>query len=160
MWTHRISLLAFGLLSPTAARAQALASPFATVSQKVDSTTITVEYYRPSARGRQIFGGIVRWGQQWTPGANWATTLEVNRPVKLEGHVLPAGKYSLWFTPVPRPQQWTVVLSRTARRFHVVRPSASDDQLRLTIACRRTSTIRQRATARAHSVICISTARS
>ena len=43
------------------AHAQALASPFGTVSQRIDSTTITVEYYRPSARGRTIFGRLVRW---------------------------------------------------------------------------------------------------
>ena len=112
------------------ARAQSLSSPFGTVSQKIDSTTITIEYYRPSARGRNIFGSLVRYGELWTPGANWATTVEVTRDVRIQGQPLPAGKYSLWFIPAAPPDSWTVVLSKTARRFHVVKPLAADDQLR------------------------------
>lgn len=116
------------------AGAQALASPFGTVSQKVDSTLLTVEYYRPSVRARRIFGGLVHWGELWTPGANWATTLEVTRDVRIEGHPLPAGKYSVWLIPAAKPDSWTVVLNRAARRFHVVRPQLSEDQLRFRVA--------------------------
>ena len=100
------------------------------VSQKIDSTTITIEYYRPSARGRNIFGSLVRYGELWTPGANWATTIETNRDVRIQGQPLPAGKYSLWLIPAAAPDSWTVVLSKAARRFHVVKPLPADDQLR------------------------------
>jgi hypothetical protein len=116
-----------------AARSQALASPFATISQKVDSTTITVEYYRPSVRGRTVFGKLVPWGTTWTPGANWATTLEVDRDVRIEGHPVPRGKYSVWMIPAAKPDPWTVVLNRSARRFHVVKPDAKDDALRFRV---------------------------
>lgn len=129
-----LTLPAIALLSSATAHAQSLASPFGTVSQRVDSTTITVEYYRPSARGRTIFGRVVRWGELWTPGANWATTLEVNRDVLIEGRALPIGKYSVWMIPAMQPDSWTVVLSRAARRFHVVRPVPADDQLRFRVA--------------------------
>jgi hypothetical protein len=115
------------------ANAQALASPFSTISQKIDSTTITVEYYRPSVRGREVFGRLVRWGQVWTPGANWATTFEVDRDVKVEGKSLPRGKYSVWMIPAAQPQPWTVVFNRSARRFHVVKPDSTEDQLRVHI---------------------------
>jgi hypothetical protein len=132
-----IALGAIALLPATfpsgTARAQSIASPFGTVSQRVDSTTITVEYYRPSARGRIIFGGVVRWGEVWTPGANWATTLDVNRDVRIEGQLLPRGKYSVWMIPVAKPDSWTVILSRAARRFHVVRPIPSDEELRFRV---------------------------
>jgi len=127
------SLAAIAFLSSATARAQSLASPFGTVSQTVDSTTMSVEYYRPSARGRTVFGGLVRWGVLWTPGANWATTLEVNRDVRIEGRTLPRGKYSLWLIPSQSPDAWTVVLSRAARRFHVQRPEPKNDQLRFTV---------------------------
>ena len=119
---------------PARIGAQSLASPFSTVSQTVDSTTINVEYYRPSTRGRRIFGGLIHWRELWTPGANWATTLEVNRPVRLEGHTLSAGKYSLWFIPAAPPEPWIIVLNRAARRFHVQPADARDDQLRFTVA--------------------------
>jgi hypothetical protein len=112
------------------ARAQQLASPFGTVSQRIDSTTMTMEYYRPSARGRAIFGRLVRWGEMWTPGANWATTLEVNRDVRIEGQLLPGGKYSVWV--IPGPDSWIVTLSRAARRFHTQR-AVQEEQLRVTV---------------------------
>jgi hypothetical protein len=127
-------LIALASLLPATSRAQSLASPFGTVSQRVDSTTITIEYYRPSVRGRRVFGGLVRWRDLWTPGANWATTLEVNRAVRIEGHELPAGKYSLWFIPAPAPEPWTIVVNRAARRFHVARADPNDDQLRFKVA--------------------------
>jgi hypothetical protein len=136
--THRLAALTAAALlavaSGGAAGAQSLASPLGTVSQKVDSTTITVEYYRPSVRGRRIFGGLLGWGEMWTPGANWATTLEVTRDVRIEGQPLPRGKYSVWLIPAAKPDSWTVVLSRAARRFHVMRPQPSEDQLRIRVA--------------------------
>lgn len=116
------------------ANAQALASPLGTVSQKVDSTTITVEYYRPSVRGRTIFGRLIAWGAVWTPGANWATTLDVDRDVRIEGQPLPRGRYSVWMIPAMKPDPWTVVLSRSARRFHVVHPDPKDEALRFRVS--------------------------
>lgn len=127
-------LLLLPLLAPGSTKGQSLASPFGTVSQRIDSTIITVEYYRPSVRGRAIFGRLVKWGEVWTPGANWATTLELNRDLQIEGQPLPSGKYSVWMIPAQKPDSWTVVLSRAARRFHLMRPDRKDDQLRFKVA--------------------------
>ena len=135
-----VSVLLLSALCPGAvARSQGLASPFATISQKIDSTTITVEYYRPSVRGRTIFGRLVPWGTTWTPGANWATTLEVDRDVRIDGHPVQRGKYSVWMIPAAKPDPWTVVLNRSARRFHVVRPDAKDDELRFRVPAESSS---------------------
>ncbi len=102
------------------------------VSQTVAGTTIAVEYYRPVARGRgNLFGGVVQWGENWTPGANWATTVEVDHDVRVEGQPLPKGKYGLWI--VVRPDTWTVSFHRRARRFHTDRPDSTDEALRLTV---------------------------
>jgi len=129
-----VVLLLLPVVAPRSTWAQFRASPFGTVSQRIDSTIITVEYYRPSVRGRAIFGRLVKWGEVWTPGANWATTLELNREVRIEGQPLPSGKYSVWLIPAQKPDSWTVVLNRTARRFHVMRPDPKDDQLRFKVA--------------------------
>jgi hypothetical protein len=110
------------------AGAQGRLSEKALVSQTVGSTTITVEYYRPVARGRtDLIPGVVHWGDWWTPGANWATTIEVDRDVKVEGQSLPKGKYSLW--TIPRADAWTIDFHRSARRFHLSHPDSSDRQL-------------------------------
>jgi len=58
----------------------------------------------------------VHWGDLWTPGANWATTLEVDRDIKLNGHAVPAGKYSAWMRV--QPEEWTVFLNGEARMYH------------------------------------------
>jgi hypothetical protein len=113
------------------AAAQGRLSEKGAVSQTVGNTTVTVEYYRPVARGRDsVFGRIVRWGEHWTPGANWASTFETSRDLRVEGKLLPRGKYSIW--TVVRPDTWSVAFHRTARRFHLALPDASDRALEVT----------------------------
>jgi hypothetical protein len=111
--------------------AQVFASEHGVAAQTVNGTTFTVEYYRPAARGRELFGKLVRWGREWTPGANWATTLEVDHDIRVEGQPLPKGKYSVW--AVPQPDAWTLILSRKARAFHTLRPGPEDEQLRVAV---------------------------
>ena len=117
--------------------AQGRLSEHAVAAQTVAGTTITVEYYRPVARGRDsLFGRVVTWGEHWTPGANWATTIDVDHDVRLDGRRLPKGKYALW--TVVRPDSWSVELHRTSRKFHVPPPSDStDEQLRFTVPTQR-----------------------
>ena len=57
------------------------ASQHGTVSQTVNETTISVDYDRPVARGRELYGGIIDWDVVWTPGANRATWIEFSTPV-------------------------------------------------------------------------------
>ncbi len=79
--TLLVLLSALTLLPPRDASAQIRASELQTIAQVVDGTRITVEYSRPRLRGRTaIFGTkAVKWDEVWTPGANWATTLERKR---------------------------------------------------------------------------------
>jgi hypothetical protein len=107
---------------------QVEASERGSVSQTVDGTVIEVSYGRPRLRGRVPFGGgsvgVVHWGEVWTPGANWATTLQVSKGVKLEGRDVAAGTYSVWF--VPTQHKWTVYLHPQAHRHHTDRPRPAD----------------------------------
>jgi hypothetical protein len=124
-----VALLAAG---SRAAAAQIRASEPALVSQTIDGAAITIEYYRPMAKGRTLFGerGVVKWGEVWTPGANWATTLEAGRDVHIDGQRLPKGKYSVWL--VPRDTgEWTLVLDARARRYHTNRPRPDSAVLRV-----------------------------
>lgn len=122
-------------LAPVPAAAQLrMRSEPAMLSQTVDGTTLKIEYHRPVARGRDsLFGGLVKWDQPWTPGANWATTFEVDRAVHLNGHAVPKGKYSVWM--VPREQgEWTVFLSSKERLFHTQKPKdESNDVVRFAV---------------------------
>ena len=112
--------------------AQVKPSEYASVSQTVDGTVITVDYSRPQVRGRRdVFGKIVPAGDVWTPGANWATTLEVSKPIRLQDRELAAGKYSMWM--VTGPGDWTVYLHRNPRLFHTNPPKVGDMLLSFTI---------------------------
>ena len=114
---------------PSLASAQMRASERAAASQTIDGTVITVDYSRPQVRGRDsLFGGVVHWGEVWTPGANFATTLEVNRPLKIDGHPLAPGKYSLWL--VVQPGDWTMVIDPRPHLYHIPFPDSTADQIR------------------------------
>src|SRR5215218_4666570 len=79
------------------------------VSQTVASTTLTVDYNRPVARGRDLFGALVPYGRVWCPGADNCTTLEISTDIKIEGKDLPAGKYSVW--AIPGAEKWTIIIN-------------------------------------------------
>jgi hypothetical protein len=85
------------------------ASQHGSVAQTVNRTVITLEYDRPVARGRELFGGIVDWDAIWTPGANVATWIEFSESVTFEGHDLEAGRYAIWMVPHSH-EPWEVVV--------------------------------------------------
>ena len=60
-------------------------SPFSKISQQVGLTDITLEYSRPSAKGRVVFGALVPYNKVWRTGANAATKLHLKKLLKLEG---------------------------------------------------------------------------
>lgn len=79
------------------------------VEQIVGLTEIEVDYSRPSARDRKIFGELVPYDQVWRTGANKCTTIEIDGPVMIEGQLLKPGKYSL-FT-IPGMEAWRVIFN-------------------------------------------------
>ena len=85
-------------------------SQHGTVSQRIADTTITLAYNRPVARGRELFGALVPYGKIWCPCADDATTIELSAAVKIDGHELAAGKYSVW--TLPNDGKWTVIFNR------------------------------------------------
>lgn len=129
---YLLALIALCVAVPGCARSQVMASEHGMVSQRVDGTTITIQYYRPERRGRDnLIGGVVKWGSTWTPGANWATTIDVDHDVTIEGHALAKGTYSIWM--IPQPNEWTVILSSAWKRFHVQGPDPSAREVRFTV---------------------------
>ncbi|PYO37014.1 MAG: hypothetical protein DMD37_07235 [Gemmatimonadetes bacterium] len=107
-------------------------SQHGSVSQRVGLTDIAIAYNRPVARGRALFGSLVPWGRVWHPGADSATTISVSRDVQIEGHDLPAGRYTLW--TIPTPDRWTVIFSHAVDVFHIPYPGEAQDALRVTVA--------------------------
>jgi hypothetical protein len=82
-------------------------SPHSTVSQVVGLTDVTLDYSRPSAKGRTIFGDLVPFGKLWRTGANANTTVSFSEDVVINGATLKKGKYALYTTP--KAEVWEVV---------------------------------------------------
>ncbi|AYN68330.1 DUF2911 domain-containing protein [Euzebyella marina] len=81
-------------------------SPFSKTEQKVGLTDVTLEYSRPSMRGRTIFGGLEEYGELWRTGANARTKITFSDDVTVDGQQLKAGSYSIYTKP--GQQSWEV----------------------------------------------------
>ena len=108
-------------------------SQHGTVTQRVGSTDIAISYNRPVARGRELFGTLVRWAHIWHPGADSATTISFSKAVTVDGQALAAGRYSLWTIPEEPPKPWTVIFNRGVGGWHTNYPGESQDALRISV---------------------------
>ncbi len=83
-------------------------SPSAKLEQTVGLTDITIEYSRPSVKGRTIFGDLVPFGKVWRTGANARTKITFSDDIKFGGKDVKAGTYAI-FTK-PQADKWEVIL--------------------------------------------------
>ena len=127
-----IAGLGAALLAPGPAAAQIRASEIGTMTQVIDGTKLSVTYSRPRMRGRQpLFGTpAAAWGTVWTPGANWATVLEVSKDVTLSGRPVPKGRYSVWMV-LRESGDWTTVLDSKWHLYHMEPPDSNAAQIRI-----------------------------
>lgn len=82
-------------------------SPKAMVSQVVGMTDVAIDYSRPSAKGRTIFGDLVPFGKLWRTGANANSIVTFSDDVIIDGKALPKGKYALY--TIPKADMWDVI---------------------------------------------------
>lgn len=112
------------------------ASPSAKISQKIGLTDVSIEYARPSMKGRKIFGELVPYGDVWRTGANAATLLSFSTDVKIEGQPVNAGVYALY--SIPDKEEWTIILSSNTKLWGAVGYNATDDVLRVNVKSGKT----------------------
>src|SRR5258708_39461886 len=80
-------------------------SPHDTVSGK----NIKVTYGRPYKKGREIFGGLQKYGEVWRCGADEATEISFAKDGTFGGKPVKAGKYTLFV--IPNEKEWTIILN-------------------------------------------------
>ena len=85
-------------------------SPPVHAEKTVDDLNIAVDYSSPSVNGREIWGKLVPYDKVWRTGANEATTISFSEDVKVNGHHVAAGTYSL-FTIPDKSGVWVVILN-------------------------------------------------
>lgn len=107
------------------------ASQHALVSQRIGITDITINYHRPLANGRQVWGKLVPYGQVWRAGANENTTITFTDPVTIEGQALDKGTYGLHM--IPGETEWTVIFSKDSKDWGSFTYKQDDDALRVKV---------------------------
>ena len=70
---------------------------------------IRVTYSRPSKKGRDIFGKMLKYGEAWRIGANESTEILFMTDVVFGGTPVKAGRYSLLV--IPSENEWVLKLN-------------------------------------------------
>jgi len=151
MISFRFTALIFGALLPALVWAQGITtprtpSPAASVSQTIGISRVSVQYSRPSVKGRAIWGELVPYGWNvqafgagreapWRAGANENTVIEFSHDAKVEGQAVPAGRYGLFFV-VNKDDTGEVILSKDSRSWGSFWYDPARDQLRAKIQLR------------------------
>lgn len=65
----------------------------------IGDANFRIEYGTPLKRGRELFGGIVPWGELWRTGANRATHFYTSADLSFGDLHVPAGEYTLFSIP-------------------------------------------------------------
>jgi tetratricopeptide (TPR) repeat protein len=110
-YTLLIVLLAVGLVANGQIQTPQ-PSATASTSTVVGLTDVKIDYARPSAKGRKVFGDaanvLVPYGKLWRTAANAGTKITFSDDVKVEGIAVPKGEYLIYTWP--GAAEWTVSL--------------------------------------------------
>lgn len=147
-----VSFIAIAAFSLTAATAVAQddkskkPSPPASVTQTIKSgAAVTIHYNQPSVKGRTIGKDLEPFkGKIWRTGANEATTFTADKDVKVNGSVLPAGKYAL-FT-IADDNEWTVIFNKVSEQWGAYKYDETKDALRIKAKASQSTTASEKLT--------------
>ncbi|WP_224998911.1 DUF2911 domain-containing protein [Cesiribacter sp. SM1] len=109
------------------------ASPAEKTSTTIGLTDVTLEYARPGVKGRErnIFGGLVPYGEVWRTGANASTKVTFSDSVKVKGQWLPGGTYALY--TIPGQDEWTVIFNKNLGLWGSMGYKQEEDALRVKV---------------------------
>jgi len=120
-----LSLLAAGAVSLGNAQVKTpQPSPSSSVKQSIGLAEVTVDYSRPSAKGRTIFGDLVPMNQLWRTGANGSTDITFSGDALFGGVKVPAGKYALY--SIPSQTDWEVILYKDTEQWGAPKELSAD----------------------------------
>ena len=104
--------------------------------------TVTVNYSRPSVRGRLIFGPedqdpLQPYGEYWRLGANEATEITFTRDVLFNGSPVKAGTYRMF--AIPGANSFEIVLNTEIGKSGASEPEPENDVIRTKVQTQRTT---------------------
>jgi hypothetical protein len=100
-------------------------SPHVRTEWAVDGANISIEYGRPSLKGRTPGKDVDPYdGREWRTGADEATTLRTDKPLKFGTLALPAGTYTLY--TIPTSGTWNLIVSKKTGQWGIPYPKGED----------------------------------
>ena len=84
----------------------------------INEKRLSVNYSRPSMRGRKIMGGVVPYGVVWRTGANAATSFATQTDIMMSGVKIPRGSYTLY--TLPSSKEWKLVVNKQTGQWGTV----------------------------------------
>lgn len=120
---------------------EARPSPMALAATTIGDTYIKVVYGSPRKRDRDIFGGLVPFGETWRTGANEATEIIFTGDVMMGDALVEAGTYSL-FT-IPGEKEWTLLLNSGLGQWGDFSHDPEKDVHSITVPARQTNTMHE-----------------
>jgi hypothetical protein len=106
-------------------------SPLAIVTMKYEDSYVKITYSQPHKKGRNIFGGLEKFGEVWRTGANEATEITLTGDLIVQKDTLLAGTYSL-FT-IPNENEWTIIFNKQLGQWGAYNYHEPSDVLRVNV---------------------------
>src|SRR5947209_6202457 len=99
-------------------------SPPATAEVTLKGKKITIDYSRPSLKGRKLGQELAPYGEVWRTGANEATALTTEVDLNIGGARVPAGKYTLY--TLPSEGTWKLIINKQTGQWGTKYDQAQD----------------------------------
>ena len=94
-----------------------------------ESALIKVVYSRPQKKGREVFGGMVKYGEVWRLGANEATEIKIYQDIEVGGQSLKKGRYAMF--AIPGEKEWTIIFNTDLDEWGHYSYNEANDVLRV-----------------------------
>jgi hypothetical protein len=85
-------------------------SPPGTADCAIKGKKVSIDYSRPSLKGRKLGKELAPYGKVWRTGANEATTLTTAIDLDIGGVKVPAGTYTLY--TLPSEGTWKLIINK------------------------------------------------
>ncbi|HYE72187.1 MAG TPA: DUF2911 domain-containing protein [Blastocatellia bacterium] len=123
-----VCLIALAIGAIAAISQQQQASPRGSAEVTVNGKKVSIDYGRPSMRGRKVYGGLVPYGQVWRTGANKATHLTTEADLMIGNLTVPKGTYTL-FT-IPSENGWKLIINKHTGQWGIpYKPEYEQEEL-------------------------------
>lgn len=94
-----------------------------------------VIYSRPHLQGRELFHGLLSYGQPWRLGANEATEIDLFKQISIQGKKVSEGRYILYC--IPYEDKWTIVFNKNIDTWGL-KPDSTKDAYHFDVPVKKT----------------------